>query len=891
SISKSSNLTIKNCVINNWGPLTQGSIQDGGIRFVEGNYPFGKIFLINNSFDLNNVGISFAGTFADNNLNIFMYNNSFNNNNLAYYFESNDGSDEDSIYSLKEAEGNFIREKEFLFIRDKKNFSIENKSYGGVIVLNISNSLFDNISVVGGDGFLMRDCNNILVNNSFFNENSYNGIKLKGSNSSKIINCYANNNGLNINGAPLGLISGGIYLEESNNNTLINNNAIQNYAQWGGAGIFLGNVFCYYCSDCLNNKLLNNTIKRNYRGIDVLSDTSNQYVSSNILRGNIISNNNKNGIRLTIVDGRGFLKNNSIYNNILVRNNFEISFGGFSYSAVDNFKGNNIYNNFIYGSNLFFSEDEDYEDSFNYWNSSIKGNYWATSSNDGFSQTCTDDNDDGICDTDYDVFNNDTCTAGVNCSNNTDYMPLSTHAYANEFIVPKIKVIAPSSSTSISQNEGFNVLLNVTCLGRDCGNISVFLDPITGCDCEEGSCSDACGEMFLNETSEWTYDSNFLEGSGACKDDTGVFATIEDSTCDIVLSDPSDGDCVAYSTDNFNDPNNVDVCPSFDRRRASVSKENCVCNHADCEWFDFTSTYFAGGGAGSKGGLVNTTEGATPFYTNNSNPEIINLNEGESEIIEFWVNATGTLGNRYDFFAYTKDLNSFDINVTNSSSHWNVTILNETSQKSSIYFVDPTTNTGVYNGKNNIQANVSSNDSNLDEIVINLYNSSGLYQTNSTSFNTLFINYTNLSFGTYYLNATITDLSYNTNSTETRTIVLQSDETEDDSSEGGGGSSDEEVPPSDDSDDDSDEGDSEESQKDSGEESAVSDVIDNIRQKDFPQERNEEKYLGFDRVFDALGLSDLSKTQKIAVVAVPGFIISILIILIIVFFFLPKLKD
>ncbi len=41
----------------------------------------------------------------------------------------------------------------------------------------------------------------------------------------------------------------------------------------------------------------------------------------------------------------------------------------------------------------------------------------------------------------------------------------------------------------------------------------------------------------------------------------------------------------------------------------------------------------------TKKGLISTTIGATPFYTNESNPRSINLNKDESQLVTFWVNA------------------------------------------------------------------------------------------------------------------------------------------------------------------------------------------------------------------------------------------------------------
>ncbi|MDD5086172.1 MAG: DUF2341 domain-containing protein, partial [Candidatus Nanoarchaeia archaeon] len=75
----------------------------------------------------------------------------------------------------------------------------------------------------------------------------------------------------------------------------------------------------------------------------------------------------------------------------------------------------------------------------------------------------------------------------------------------------------------------------------------------------------------------------------------------------------------------------------------------------------------------AKGGLINTTTGAVPFYTNAStNPlSTSSLIAGQSELVTFWVNATGEEG-IYEFFAYA-NLTS-DLNVSDTTSYWYVTI-------------------------------------------------------------------------------------------------------------------------------------------------------------------------------------------------------------------------
>lgn len=90
-----------------------------------------------------------------------------------------------------------------------------------------------------------------------------------------------------------------------------------------------------------------------------------------------------------------------------------------------------------------------------------------------------------------------------------------------------------------------------------------------------------------------------------------------------------------------------------------------------------------------------------------------------------------------------------------------------------IQFVPPTTANGNYS-QNWISANVTANDSGagLNTITIYLYNSTSLVNSTSSSISPLFINFTNLVDGAYYLNATANDSTGNLNKTETRIIRL-----------------------------------------------------------------------------------------------------------------------
>jgi len=88
-----------------------------------------------------------------------------------------------------------------------------------------------------------------------------------------------------------------------------------------------------------------------------------------------------------------------------------------------------------------------------------------------------------------------------------------------------------------------------------------------------------------------------------------------------------------------------------------------------------------------------------------------------------------------------------------------------------INFVNLTTNTSNLT-QTFIEANVTVNDASLDTITIYLYNSTSLVNSSISSTSPLFVNFTNLSDGTYYLNATANDSRNLENSTETRTIIL-----------------------------------------------------------------------------------------------------------------------
>jgi len=122
-------------------------------------------------------------------------------------------------------------------------------------------------------------------------------------------------------------------------------------------------------------------------------------------------------------------------------------------------------------------------------------------------------------------------------------------------------------------------------------------------------------------------------------------------------------------------------------------------------------------------------------------------------IVNWFVNCTDIFGNTgtSEIWIYTVDTNAPTIN-----------------------FTAQTTATGNYS-QSYIVANVTSDDTTagLDVLKISLYNSTNaLINSSSSSSSPLFINFTNLADGTYYINATVNDSVGNRNNTSTRTILL-----------------------------------------------------------------------------------------------------------------------
>ena len=264
----------------------------------------------------------------------------------------------------------------------------------------------------------------------------------------------------------------------------------------------------------------------------------------------------------------------------------------------------------------------------------------------------------------------------------------STETRNLQVILPKVNLTVDSSlvsGLSVESNSLFYVLFNLSCTNTNCGNISVYLDPIgSTCVAETSTCDSTCGSVFKATPSSFSYSSNGLCGQYmglpdftgcTATDANGVYTTAIDSVCDYYLG-PGTGDCARFGDYNMYADY---VCPSYQRKGSAVTEADCVipsefcgpANLALTDIFDFSSPFFATGDVVK--GLVNTTIGATPFWTA-TNPMNISLNNGESYLVNFTVNASGQDSVKpYKFYAWANV--SSTPSISSVSLKFNVTII------------------------------------------------------------------------------------------------------------------------------------------------------------------------------------------------------------------------
>ena len=143
------------------------------------------------------------------------------------------------------------------------------------------------------------------------------------------------------------------------------------------------------------------------------------------------------------------------------------------------------------------------------------------------------------------------------------------------------------------------------------------------------------------------------------REDTFVGGNILFNSADLCIGGACDGTDLNQEMDEFR----IMVGDFYSTDRVVASNET----------FHDTFNTYGTEESSTKSGLVSTVGGTIPFYTNESNPRNITLNQDQSQVVVFWVNATGTIDSTHEFFVFANETSNMSIN--NITSTWNVTIV------------------------------------------------------------------------------------------------------------------------------------------------------------------------------------------------------------------------
>ncbi len=349
-------------------------------------------------------GSSFTNVIDDYGLSILFYSSSIDiqnwNNNASSIILCN--ADSSTINNLT--------------LNNKSDLRILYTDYAIISNVNLSNSL--------GYGMYMGYSNFNNVSDSSLYANKIDGIYMYESNSNLFTNIRMRQNQ-----------QYGLYLRGSSNrfeNVNITDNS--------DIGLY---IYCQdTCTSSANNTFDNLLISNNNDyGIYTFGDKTNftnAVISSNYYYGAYIRGDNNILRNVTISDNGGgiafyYAQNNSIYECTIEGNadydDYEFYIG---YGGTNNYIYNNLINytygaagQLLYGTELNYWNTSRQSGTRIYWvGSEISGNYWLNSSG-GYSGACNDSDYDGFCDNPYDLLSGSSCTLGIDCGNNTDYLPLS----------------------------------------------------------------------------------------------------------------------------------------------------------------------------------------------------------------------------------------------------------------------------------------------------------------------------------------------------------------------------------------------------------------------------------------------------------------------------------
>ena len=349
------------------------------------------------------------------------------------------------------------------------SFIVANRSNYGLSLDNSNYNNFSDVTFEGGAyyGLYIYNSDNLIVENSIFRNNGYFDISIDGGpQHMELINVTGTDD------KPIVYYNTSVILQDWDNNvseiilynasySVLQNITINRTGRRNNGIILWRTNYCNLTDIKLNklfhgielagslhNRLSNITVTSSYYG--VIITYGNGHSNNNSLT-NITVKNNSYGIGIRTYSSGNVVSNSIIQDNTIA--GIVMYYAGYDYP---NKLYNDLFNNTI---NIKFSGDV-YP---NNWNTSkqigdriyspgikIGGNYWTNSTSNGYSDTCTDSNKDGFCDQAYDILDNQPCTPGIDCSNNTDYLPLSSK-YATTIHLTSEKVWWNDSVTAYGQ--------------------------------------------------------------------------------------------------------------------------------------------------------------------------------------------------------------------------------------------------------------------------------------------------------------------------------------------------------------------------------------------------------------------------------------------------------
>jgi subtilisin family serine protease len=175
--------------------------------------------------------------------------------------------------------------------------------------------------------------------------------------------------------------------------------------------------------------------------------------------------------------------------------------------------------------------------------------------------------------------------------------------------------------------------------------------------------------------------------------------------------------------------------------------------------------------------MITIVSPSTAYYGTGS--VLINISANDTNKDKTWFFTNGTANITYTVpvtLNFSDGMYNMTAYVNDSAGRTNTTnrtfIVDTTAP--TISFADPTPNSSAYATKSYVAINASASDANFANITIRIYNSTGGLRNSSfsNSSSTLFANFTGLSNGVYYFNATVYDRVGLYNFTETRNVTV-----------------------------------------------------------------------------------------------------------------------